>query len=477
MSFISLHFLAIVLCLFTLYYILPKKFQPFLLLLGNLYFYFRNSGKMLFLLIITSLACYAFGILLENKARKGRKGVFIFAAAAMLLPLFTLKYGNFTFDLLGIPFTHSLLVPMGISFYTLQFIGYLADVYKSGQAAEKNFFRFFLFASYFPQILQGPIPRFSQLSETLFQKHDFDEKTIAFGLQKILWGLFLKFMIAAKAAVFVDNIFNSQETIAGSLYLTAGILYSFQLYADFLSCVSLSQGISLLFGIRLSENFARPYLASSVKDFWRRWHISLSLWLRDYVYIPLGGNRKGVLRTDLNLLATFFISGLWHGAGFKYIFWGLMHGFYQIAGKYTLSLRSRIYALFKPLTAIKPLLERLTTFFFIMTAWIIFRADSLNAGLHALYSIAFHFRPAELFNGSLFLKGLNAPEFVLLLLVIILLLFWDWYAETKEDPLSCLAGQKPVCRFICSLLLLFIIAVFGTYGYGYDASAFIYGGF
>ncbi len=477
MSFISLHFLAVILCLFSLYYILPKKSQPYLLLLGNIFFYFRNSGNMLFLLFITSLACYGFGIILAKKARKGQKAIFFFAVVSMLFPLLALKYGGFAFSILGIPFTHSLVIPMGISFYTLQFIGYLADIYKNGQAPEKNFIRFFLFSSYFPQILQGPIPRFAQLSETLYQEHEFDGETISYGLQKILWGLFWKFMIASKAAVFVDNIFNSQETIAGSLYLIAGILYSFQLYADFLSCVFLSQGISLLFGVRLSENFAQPYLAFSIKDFWRRWHISLSLWLRDYVYIPLGGNRKGAFHANLNLLITFFISGLWHGAGFKYIFWGLMHGIYQIIGKYTLSLRDRIYAFFRPLEKIRPSLRRLTTFFLVMTAWIIFRADSLKAGLRALYSIIFQFRPAELFNGNLFLKGLNAAEFVLLFFAVILLLVWDRYTEIKESPLLFFAGQKTIYRLFYSILLLFIIAVFGTYGYGYDAGAFIYGGF
>ena len=480
MSFISFHFLAIVLCLFSLYYILPKKFQPYLLILGNVYFYYRNSGKMLILLIITSFVCYLSGLLLQSSDKnmlRLRKGILLFSVLIMLSPLFLLKYSGFTFQLLGIDFTHSFLIPMGISFYTLQLIGYLADIYRDELEAEKNFLRFFLFTSFFPQILQGPIPRYGALSETLFGEHDFNEEGISYGLQKILWGLFFKFMIASKAAFFVDQIFNSQEDLAGSLYLIAGILYSFQLYADFLSCVYLSQGIALLFGVKLSENFAQPYLASSIKDFWRRWHISLSLWLRDYVYIPLGGNRKGAARTGFNLLFTFFISGLWHGAGMKYIFWGLMHGFYQIIGKYTLSLRNRFYALLSPLDRVRPMIQRITTFFLVMTAWIIFRADSLVSGLHALHSVIFDFRPSALFHESLFLKRQNDSEFALLLLFIFFLLLWDFLNESKKDIIKETLQKSIGIRLAYSVFLLLIIAIFGTYGYGYDAATFIYGGF
>ncbi len=477
MSFISFHFLVLVLCLFFLYYMLPKKFQPYLLLLGNVYFYYKNSGKMLAILIITALACYIFGILLGRKEGKRKKLILFLSVLCMLSPLFLFKYLNFSLQLLHIDITRSFIIPMGISFYTLQLIGYLVDIYRNKQLPEKNFFRFFLFVSFFPQILQGPIPRFEPLSQTLFTEHNFDEKNIALGVQKIVWGLFFKFMIASKAALFVDDIFNSKESIAGSLYLAAGILYSFQLYADFLSCVLLSQGVSLLFGIKLGENFAQPYFSVSIKDFWRRWHISLSSWLKDYIYIPLGGNRKGKLRTNVNLLFTFLISGLWHGAGIKYIFWGLLHGGYQITGKYTLPLRDRIYAKLTAFHKIRPIIQRITTFFFVTLAWIIFRADSLNAGLHAYRAILFDFRITDLFHKDLFFRSLPMPEFLLLLLTMIFLLYWDFLMEQEKGFIYKILKKRTVIRLAYSILLLLIIAVFGTYGYGYDASTFIYGGF
>ncbi len=432
---------------------------------------------MLGLLIITALACYIFGILLGRKDGKGKKIILSVSILCILTPLFLLKYSTFTFELFGITFSHSFIIPMGISFYTLQLIGYLVDIFRKEQLPEKNFFRFFLFASFFPQILQGPIPRFEPLSRTLFAEHNFDEKNIISGLQKILWGLFFKFMIAAKAALFVDDFFNSQESIAGSLYLIAGILYSFQLYADFLSCVLLSQGVSLLFGIKLGENFAQPYFSVSIKDFWHRWHISLSSWLKDYIYIPLGGNRKGIFRTNANLLFTFLISGLWHGAGIKYIFWGLLHGIYQITGKYTLPLRNRIYAKLTAFNKIRPIIQRITTFFFVTLAWIIFRADSLIAGLHVYHAILFDFRITDLFHKDLFFRSLNMPEFILLLLTIIFLLYWDFLMEQEKGFIYKILKKRTVIRLAYSILLLLIIAVFGTYGYGYDASTFIYGGF
>jgi len=477
MSFISFHFLAVVLCLFSLYYILPKKFQPYLLLLGNVYFYYRNSGKMLFLLILTAFVSYLFGLLLSERDFRFKKILLFLSLLCVLSPLLLLKYSGFALELFGINFTHSFIIPMGISFYTLQLIGYLVDVYREDLLPEKNFFRFFLFVSFFPQILQGPIPRFGALCETLLKEHDFDEKDISLGLQKILWGLFFKFMIAAKAAVFVDDIFNSKESIAGALYLTAGILYSFQLYADFLSCVLLSQGIALLFGVKLAENFAQPYLSTSIKDFWRRWHISLSSFLRDYVYIPLGGSRNGKIRTNLNLLFTFFVSGLWHGAGIKYIFWGFLHGLYQIIGKYTISLRDCFYARSKPLRNIRPMIQRVTTFFLVMFAWIIFRADSLDYGLHALYAIVFDFRAADFLKKDLLFRSLNKAEFILLLLSIAFLLFWDFLIEKKKGLIKGILQKRTAIRLAFSVLLLLIIVIFGTYGYGYDAGTFIYGGF
>lgn len=495
MSFLSLHFAAMVAVLFFVYYIVPKRFQPFLLLVGSLYFYYRCSGLLLFVMAGTSLLAFLFGKLLYNyrcstpaessSAPNAKLRILcVFSVILLLTPLLCLKYSGFLFRILGkvnlvaggTEGFFSIGLPIGISFYTLQLIAYVLDIFHGKYAPETNFFRFLLFTCFFPQILQGPIPRYDALKETLFVPHDFEGKTVTAGLYKLLFGLFLKLMIADKAALFVDSVFNTEESFAGAVYLAAGILYSFQLYADFLSCVLLAQGTALLFGIRLSENFARPYLASSIKDFWRRWHISLSNWLRDYVYIPLGGNRKGAFRTGCNLLATFLVSGIWHGSGFKYLFWGAMHGGFQLIGKYTLSVRSRFFSALKLPVRGRAFLQRFTTFFLVMLAWIIFRANSLRDGLFALYSIVFRFLPENL-SESFGNLGLSLPEFFVLACSVLLLLICDYLAEHGKTAVETVLALQPAKRFVLSLLLLLIIMVFGTYGFGYDANAFIYGGF
>ena len=460
MSFLSLHFAAMVAVLFVVYYILPKRFQPLLLLVGSLYFYYCCSGPLLLVLVGTSLIAFLLGLWIPK-----HKKLCFFAVLLLLSPLVAFK-----FDFISIG------IPLGISFYTLQLIAYCVDLYRGKYKPETNFLHFLLFTSFFPQILQGPIPRYESLKETLFAPHDLEEQTMTEGLFKILGGLFLKLMIADKAAIFVNSVFNSDERFAGAFYLAAGILYSFQLYADFLSCVLLAQGVALLFGVKLSENFAQPYLATSIKDFWRRWHISLSSWLREYVYIPLGGNRKGKLRTNLHLLITFFVSGLWHGTGFKYVAWGLLHGMYQIIGKYTLSFRDRFFSACKIPERWRLCMQRVSTFILAMFAWILFRANSLRDGLTAWYSIAFDFQ-LKTFADTVFTFGLSLPEILVLLLSIAALCLCDHQAEKGKIFSKVWLDKPPVTKFLCAFLVLLVVAIFGTYGFGYDANAFIYGGF
>ena len=202
------------------------------------------------------------------------------------------------------------VIPMGLAFYTLQMLSYLIDIASGKINAEKNLARYALYISFFPQILQGPIPRWSELAPQLFEGHEIREKNLREGLQLVLWGFFLKWMIADKAAILVNTVFDRFPSYQGVYILIAGILYSLQLYTDFLACVTLSQGVAQLFGISLADNSHQPYFSRSIREFWRRWHISLSRWLKDYVYIPLGGSRRGTAQKYRNLLLTFLISGL-----------------------------------------------------------------------------------------------------------------------------------------------------------------------
>lgn len=290
------------------------------------------------------------------------------------------------------------IIPIGLSFYSLQVIAYLVDIYKGRIDCQKNLLKYALFISFFPQVIQGPIPRYQQLGEQLFHGHRYDSDRFMKGIQLIIWGFFLKYMITNKASIIVDTIFDNSTTYQGWFVLVAGILYSFQLYADFQSCVTMSQGVSQLFGINLIDNFDHPYFSTSIKEFWRRWHISLSTWLRDYIYIPLGGNRGGQFSKYRNLVITFAVSGIWHGGSWKYLFWGLMHAGYQIAGDLTHGVQEKIYSFFQmpPGSKLRRLVQRFLTFYFVMTAWIIFRASSLKTGARMILSM-FTFRNPWIF--------------------------------------------------------------------------------
>jgi D-alanyl-lipoteichoic acid acyltransferase DltB (MBOAT superfamily) len=361
----------------------------------------------------------------------------------------------------------------------MQLIAYIVDIYNGKVASEKNFFKFLLFVSFFPQVIQGPIPRYSQLSPQLTEGNRFDENGFVKGFMLIIWGFFLKLCIADKAAVIVNTVFDNSNRYVGWYVFIAGVLYSIQLYTDFLSCTTLAQGVAALFGIQIVDNFMHPYFATSIKDFWRRWHMSLSSWLRDYVYIPLGGNRKGVARKYINIMITFAVSGIWHGAGLKYLFWGLLHGLYQVIGDLTNPTRIKASKVLKIDKNSKEyqFLSQLITFFLVMIAWIIFRADSLRVGLRMIKSMVTDWNPWILTDNSLFALGLSWKEVAVLILSLMILITVSIMQERDIIIRDCIIKRPIVTRWIVYICAIIFITVFGTYGYGFDAQSFIYGGF
>ena len=296
------------------------------------------------------------------------------------------------------------------------------------------------------------------------------------GFQLILWGFFLKLMIADKAGIYVDNFFTHYSSYNGIYSWVAGILYSIQLYTDFQSCVVISQGVARLFDITLVDNFSRPYFSQSVQEFWRRWHESLSFWLRDYVYISLGGNRKGKLRKYINLLITFVVSGLWHGNGFKFLFWGILHAIYQIAGSINKKFTEAVYKFLNLPDLIERIVRCVLTFFFVMIAWIIFRAPSMRTGISVVLSL-FHFNIWELFNGGVYNLGLDRNNFAILNLSILVLIIAGALQEKGTDIGEKVSSLNVVVKFIFYFVVIICIWTFGTYGFGFDAKDFIYGGF
>lgn len=479
MIYISLLFYIFVAAALVFYYSFPLQKRWIVLLISNLFFYmyFYYTGWQIFMLTI--LLSYGAGRILPCIQKKKRKGFLLFSIIMVVIPWFAVKNGNCIWSGLLHHDPVEFIVPMGISFYTLQVIAFLVDVFNGRIEPQKNLFRYALFISYFPQILQGPIPRYSQLQGQLTEGHTFNEKEFTKGLHLIVWGFFLKLVVADKAAVIVNQVFDHYPAYNGIYIWIASFLYSIQLYADFYACTTLARGVSGLFGVHLMDNFRRPYFALSIKDFWRRWHISLSSWLRDYIYIPLGGNRKGRVSRYKNLIVTFLVSGLWHGTGVRFIAWGALHAFYQIMGEILDNPRKRIYAFLgiRNDSKLKNALERCVTFLLVNFAWIIFRADTLRKGLGMIKHMIINFNPWILFDNRIFTLGLDWKEMLVLAAAVILV----WMVEKRQECGECISEeilrQKLYVRWGIYFAAVIGIMVFGTYGFGFDAKDFIYGGF
>ncbi|PHU40360.1 hypothetical protein CSX00_06210 [Pseudobutyrivibrio ruminis] len=469
MTYTSFSFYVFLVIALVAYYVIPKAYRWLAILLANFCFVWFASESISKLVFFagTIVVSYLFGLLLEKRKNKTWlfAGILISACPLLIDRLLGFIEGKVPENIVS-----SIVIPLGLSFYTMQIIAYLVDIYRGKIKPQNNFFKYALFISFFPQIIQGPIPRYDMLSDQLIEGHAFNEKDFLRGIQLIIWGFFLKFMIADKAGVVVNTIFDDYNSYKGLYIWIAGILYSLQLYTDFLGCVTLSQGIAQLFGINLMDNFKHPYFSDSIKDFWRRWHISLSSWLRDYIYIPLGGNRKGTYRKNINLLVTFAVSGLWHGGGIKFIFWGLMHGVYQL-------IEGLVPILQKKYEGAKRFLRILVNFYFVMIAWIVFRADDLKAGLKMIYRMFKGFNPWIFFDGAIYDLGLVQREWEVLILSI-LVLFWVSRKQEAGIVIRERFEQRALpVRWFIYILAIVVIWVFGTYGFGYDATDFIYGGF
>ena len=482
MSICSIQFLLFTGLILTAYYLLPARaggLQPYLLLAASLFFFWTLSGWATGYLLLTALVSWLIARGMERFP--GRKKLLLVLELLIVLGLLiVLKYHGFISQsllrgrLAGLEMRGArfLLLPAGISFYTLAAVGYAIDVYRGRAGAERSLPRFLLFLVYFPHILQGPIARWGELAPQLEDRHAFDWDGFNAGLRRMLWGYLKKLVIADRAAIFVQAVYAHGAVAGGTELFAASLLYSVQIYADFSGCVDILCGISELFGIRLRDNFAQPYLSRSLGEFWRRWHMSLSTWFRDYLYIPLGGNRRGQARRYVNLMIVFLVSGFWHGAGWNFIAWGAIHGLWQILedlfyrrglGKKPGELSGRIRWL-----------QTLVTFLVVNFAWIFFANDSLRTGLKIVRNILLRPSLWVLGTGRLFEFGLEAPEMFLLLAFIALLIWVDGQNRRGVSVGGLLLRQPLVLRWLVLLLGVLCVFLFGVYGLGYDASSFIY---
>ncbi len=477
MDYVSIRFLVFLAVSLAVYYLIPRKRQPHWLLLCSLFFYVSADPRYLLFLLFTAASTF---FAARRLPKTGRKRLLLLLVLVLNLGLMAaLKLLLFRPEawerLAGAAGRFRLLYPLGMSFYTLQSVGYLLDVYRGRIAPEESFSRYCLFLSFFLIIVQGPISRYEQLSPQLCRPHEPDYRSLSFGAQLALWGFFKKLVIADRANLLVRSVYGTAGE-AGSLAVTLAVfLYTFQLYADFSGCVDICRGIGQMFGIDLAENFHRPFFSLSIREFWRRWHLSLSTWLRDYLYIPLGGSRRGSFRKALNLILVFLVSGFWHGSGLNYLFWGLLHGFYQVVGDLTRGPRDRFWQRLG-LQEAPRFLRRLGCWLLVCFAFHFFRAPGMRAALQMLRIAAEGFPLSALTDGSVFLYGLDRPDMLVLTFALGLLLAVSLWQE-KHDGLLVrdrIAAAPAALRWLIWLVGLLAVLIFGIYGPGYNRAEFIY---
>lgn len=356
-----------------------------------------------------------------------------------------------------LPYTElSILAPLGISYYTLQIISYLVDVYKGKYEAETKFFNFVLFIMYIPHLFIGPISRYDDMKKTLLAKRKLTANNFFDGLLRVCWGLIKKFIIAGRTAILITTISGNTE-YSGAYALIAMVIYSIEIYADFSGGIDIVMGISKMLGIDLKENFNAPYYSESFKEFWRRWHISLSSWLKDYVYIPLGGNRKGTFRKNVNLLITFIVSGVWHG--FNYLIWGILNGIFVMFGE-RFKTKSKIF-------------NRTTTFILISFLWSFFIWQDQILAMQMIGSVFTTFNYADL-GANILNLGLNIADWIVLSIFTLILFIFD---GNKEKIIPKIQNAKLETKTILIGIMVLLILILGIYGIGFNVNNFIYSKF
>ena len=471
MLFNSLSFLVFFPLVVLVYFLWPRKTRWVWLLAASYYFYMCWNARYVLLIATSTVVTYACALGMERiRGRGGRRLVMLMGLLVNLGILGFFKYYGFFGDLLTRAFgavgvrlalpQYDVLLPVGISFYTFQALGYMLDVYRGEIRAERSLFRYALFVSFFPQLVAGPIERSKNLLHQVHEPHEFDAQRALSGLSVMLLGFFEKLVIADRASLYVSAVYGQWQQAPGWQIALATVAFAFQIYGDFGGYSHIAIGAARVLGFDLMDNFRQPYFATSVRDFWRRWHISLSTWFRDYLYIPLGGSRVSPLRRALNVMITFTVSGLWHGASLNYVAWGMLNGAMQVAEGF----------LPKPKEGgrLRRLVRMLVTFLLIDLTFLFFRASSLGAALRMLRRVAFSFCGAGIATGfSVWQAGVLVVSLGVLLLIDAL----HERGRTLSGALSSVPGWM---RGALALLAVLLIVVFGIWGPGYAAQAFIY---
>ena len=495
MQFNSVNFMIFFPVVLIVYFVIPRKLRMYWLLVASYYFYMCWNAKYAFLIggstVITYFAAVLFSKMSDDKKGKIRKKIVVVICLAINLGILLLfKYGNFAIESLNrllnvmhislIERRFDFLLPVGISFYTFQALGYMIDVYRGDVKVEKNIFRYALFVSFFPQLVAGPIERSKNLlsqMNSIEKLKLWNARRVTSGAIIMVWGFFMKMVIADRVSILVDTVFNNYRMYGSAELIVAALGFTMQIYCDFASYSMIAVGAAKILGFNLMENFRAPYFAVSIRDFWARWHISLSTWFRDYLYIPLGGNRKGTIKKYRNIMIVFLVSGLWHGASWSFVVWGGLHGLFQVIGDI---IRPGKDKLIKKLN-IKTdcfswrLLQSFLTFCMVSFAWIFFRADTISDALTFIKRIVVRPTYWQFFNGGLLELGINGIEINVLLVSILILFAVDMIRERRDMMLDrFLVLQNMWFEWAFIIFIILMIITFGEYGPTFDAKQFIY---
>lgn len=509
MPFTSFYFLCFYACILILYYLIPRKLQWMLLLAASAAYYLLSGNGILILYPIAACGVAHAGIrmMAGTEDTKKRRLALFFVVFILIGILFVLKYVNFGINTIngigtilgtGKNLLNSLefMVPLGISFYTFSILGYVIDVYNKIAIPQKNLFKMALYGMYFPAILSGPILRYREDGDQFFEPHFFDYRQVTFGLQRMLWGFFKTLVISERMNLIVNTVYDNYTEYTGVYIWIATICYAFQLYTNFSGCMDIALGMSQTFGITLPENFETPFFSKNISEYWRRWHITLGVWMKEYVFYPLlrtqifaklgetcrsrFGKKKGKqIVTFIAMFILWLTVGIWHGGDWKYVIGsGLLHWFYIVSGELLTPFFHRYMDKCHIKTDSRWVngFRMIRTFFLVNIGFVFFRAASTTDALHMLVRAVSSWNMKVLIDGSLFSLGLDWIECTIAVVSLLILLMIS-VLQQKKSVRERLSHKNIIIRWIAWYALLFYVILLGYYGPGYSAAEFIYQGF
>ena len=478
MPFNSINYIVFLAVCALIYYLIPHRAKAYFLLAASYLFYALGGAKYIAVLLLVTLATYFCARAITRiKGKNQRKLILALGAAFCLAALGVFKIFAFSLE--------DFILPIGISFFTFQALSYLIDVYRGDIEVEKNIFIYALYVSFFPQLTSGPIERASDLIPQLRVSHRFEIGAIGDSVLPLFFGLFKKCVVADALAPFVARVFGGYENYSGLAIAAAACAFAIEIYFDFSGYCDIAKASAGVFGIKLSDNFARPYLSVSIREYWHRWHITLTRFFRDYVYIPLGGSRRGIGRTLLNIMIVFTLSGLWHGFDINCVLWGMLNGVFLCC-----SLAARTVFSKKPHEKLDRVLSCLPmrivrwalTFALVTLSLTVFRADTLGDAIGMITKAISHPLCAMSVREIVSSLGFSRAELIMLFAsvsaVFLFEIAQEWAAKRREADIPCKALDKAVSsmafRTAALIILVLAILLFGSYGNGYDASDFFY---